>query len=263
MEKLLKETLQTSTLSLLGQFSGCIAKDAAGYEIDEGKKIFVKNGVLAHPEDAASHLLVTEYINMKSLSKYQAKLGEQLARLHLHNQTSEQPSDTVNQFGFEVPTCCGAIPLDNTWSSDWVEFYTRQRIEPQIAMVEKKFGDNQARQLWTQLLPKIPNLFNGLMIKPALLHGDLWSGNAAETDFEPVVFDPASFYGHSEFDLSITTMFGGFSGAFYSAYHQLIPKYPGFDKRQQLYLLFHYLNHWNHFGSGYKSQSLTIMQKLL
>ena len=47
-----------------------------------------------------------------------------------------------------------------------------------------QYGDSQARQLWMQLLPKIPNLFNGLMIKPALLHGDLWSGNAAETDSE-------------------------------------------------------------------------------
>ena len=59
-----------------------------------------------------------------------------------------------------------------------------------------------------------------------------------------VIFDPASFYGHSEFDLSIAAMFGGFSNAFYNAYHQLIPKAPGFDKRHQLYLLFHYLNHW-------------------
>ena len=43
-------------------------------------------------------------------------------RLHLHNQSREQSSDTgyVERFGFEVPTCCGAIPMDNTWSSDWV-----------------------------------------------------------------------------------------------------------------------------------------------
>jgi len=59
-----------------------------------------------------------------------------------------------------------------------------------------------------------------------------------------VIFDPASFYGHSEFDLAIAAMFGGFSNAFYNAYHQLIPKAPGFDKRHQLYQLFHYLNHW-------------------
>ena len=47
-----------------------------------------------------------------------------------------------------------------------------------------------------------------------------------------VIFDPASFYGHSEFDLSIAAMFGGFSNAFYNTYHQLIPKAPGFDKKE-------------------------------
>lgn len=60
-----------------------------------------------------------------------------------------------------------------------------------------------------------------------------------------VAYDPASFYGHHEFDLAITTMFGGFSRDFYSAYHHLIPQAPGFATRSKLYLLFHYLNHWS------------------
>ena len=59
-----------------------------------------------------------------------------------------------------------------------------------------------------------------------------------------VIFDPASFYGHHEFDLAIAEMFGGFTQHFYDAYHRVIPKAPGFDVRLKLYLLFHYLNHW-------------------
>ena len=59
-----------------------------------------------------------------------------------------------------------------------------------------------------------------------------------------VAFDPASFYGHHEFDLAIAGMFGGFSKAFYDAYHKEIPKEKGFDKRHQLYQLFHHFNHW-------------------
>lgn len=102
-----------------------------------------------------------------------------------------------------------------------------------------------------------------------------------------VAYDPASFYGHHEFDLAITTMFGGFSREFYSAYHSLIPQAQGFATRSKLYLLFHYLNHWlavtmvscisrsnisrfppthtcrNHFGSGYRSQSISIMKDLV
>lgn len=110
---------------------------------------------------------------------------------------------------------------------------------------------------------KIPQFFTDVEIVPALLHGDLWGGNVAECAEGPVIFDPASFYGHSEFELGIAGMFGGFSSSFYSAYHDKIPQAPGFAKRKQLYQLFHYLNHWNHFGGGYRGSSIRIMKDLL
>lgn len=150
----------------------------------------------------------------------------------------------------------------NDWQKNWVEFYARQRIQPQMDMVEKKSGDREALELWSALQLKIPDLFRDLEIVPALLHGDLWGGNVAEDSSGPIIFDPASFYGHSEYELAIAGMFGGFSSSFYSAYHSKIPKTPGFEKRLQLYQLFHYLNHWNHFGSGYRGSSLNIMRNL-
>ena len=47
---------------------------------------------------------------------------------------------------------------------------------------------------------------------PSLLHGDLWGGNwAVDTDTgEPVVFDPAVYYGDREADIAMTRLFGGF-----------------------------------------------------
>lgn len=110
---------------------------------------------------------------------------------------------------------------------------------------------------------KIPQFFTDVEIVPALLHGDLWGGNVAEVEEGPVIFDPASFYGHSEYELGIAGMFGGFNSSFYSAYHEKIPKAVGFAKRNQLYQLFHYLNHWNHFGGGYRGSSIRIMKDLL
>ena len=59
-----------------------------------------------------------------------------------------------------------------------------------------------------------------------------------------VIFDAACFYGHHEYDFGIATMFGGFNSSFFNAYHEIFPKQPGFDKRIELYQLFHYLNHW-------------------
>ena len=124
-------------------------------------------------------------------------------------------------------------------------------------------GDRQVIEYWSKLEHKLPSFFEGIVVKPSLLHGDLWSGNAMEIESGPgklcvclillcivcccipvVVFDPAAFYGHSEFDLAIAHMFGGFTKDFFDSYHSVIPKSPGFETRQNLYLLFHYLNHW-------------------
>ncbi|CAL1276696.1 unnamed protein product [Larinioides sclopetarius] len=220
--------------------------------------------------------LVMEYIEMSGLSKYAEQLGEQLARMHLFNinlqasgssinksnEDDEQPV-YVNKFGFHTTTCCGFVPQVNSWKDDWVEFYAQQKLDHQIKLLTSSYGDRELTELWSELSLKIPSFFEGIEIKPSLLHGDLWSGNAAETNKEPVIFDPAVFYGHSEFELSIADMFGGFPRSFYNAYHNILPKEANFDKRKDLYKLFHCLNHWNHFGGGYRSSSLSIMRRLL
>ncbi|XP_011371951.1 fructosamine-3-kinase isoform X3 [Pteropus vampyrus] len=208
-----------------------------------------------------------------------SKLGDQVAELHLHNQKlrdklREQESTVgrraegavpqhVAKFGFHTVTCCGFIPQVNEWQDDWPTFFTRHRLQAQLDLIEKDYADREARELWSQLQVKIPDLFCGLEIVPALLHGDLWSGNVAEDDSGPIIYDPASFYGHSEFELAIALMFGGFPRPFFTAYYQKVPKAPGFDRRLLLYQLFNYLNHWNHFGQQYRGASLSTMRKLL
>ncbi len=44
---------------------------------------------------------------------------------------------------------------------------------------------------------------------------------------------------------------------------QVMPKQPGFEKRRDLYLLYHYLNHYNLFGSGYRSSAMSIIDDYL
>ncbi|NXC04324.1 KT3K kinase, partial [Orthonyx spaldingii] len=224
-------------------------------------------------------VLVMEHLEMKSLNRHSALLGAQLADLHLHNQhlrekmkkegstvgksQGQTEVQFVDQFGFHTVTCCGYLPQVNNWRSDWVTFFARQRIQPQMDLIERSSGDREARELWAHLQLKIPSFFYGVEIFPSLLHGDLWGGNVAEDDSGPIIFDPASFYGHSEYDLAIAGMFGGFSSSFYSAYHSKIPRATGFEKRLKLYQLFHYMNHWNHFGSGYRGSSVNIMRNLV
>ncbi|XP_004621122.1 ketosamine-3-kinase [Sorex araneus] len=307
MEALLKQELGCSSVKATGHSGGGCISQGQSYDTDKGrvfvkvnpkaeaKRMFegemasltaiLKTGTVKVPKpikvlDApgGGSMLVMEHVDMRYLSSHAAKLGSQLADLHLENKklgdTLHKEASTVgkggqldrpfvNQFGFDVVTCCGYLPQVNDWQEDWVAFYTQQRIQPQMNMVEKGSGDREALELWAALQLKIPDLFRDLDIVPALLHGDLWGGNVAEDSTGPIIFDPASFYGHSEYELAIAGMFGGFSSSFYSAYHSKIPKSPGFEKRLQLYQLFHYLNHWNHFGSGYRGSSLNTMRNLL
>ncbi|XP_046399527.1 ketosamine-3-kinase-like isoform X2 [Ischnura elegans] len=126
--------------------------------------------------------IVMQFVEMTSLRKFQEKLGEDLARLH---QWTPDPDQREGKFGFHVDTCCGYIPMVNSWSDDWVSFYTQQRLGEQIRLVEEKTGDKEATELWSRLQLKIPKFFEGIEVKPSLLHGDLWGGNVAETGDGP------------------------------------------------------------------------------
>ncbi|XP_019752928.1 ketosamine-3-kinase [Hippocampus comes] len=246
----------------------------------------IKTGTIKVPKpvkvielDSGGCVFVMEHLDMRGLNKYSKQLGERLADLHLHNKrqlekvgkeqqtvgkgAGQSEATYVDKYGFYTVTCCGYIPQENEWQDDWVTFYTRQRLECQLNMLEKSNGDREARELWAALQLKIPQFFRDVQVFPALLHGDLWGGNVAETSEGPVIFDPSSFYGHSEHELGIAGMFGGFTSSFYSAYHEKIPKAPGFAQRNQLYQLFNYLNHWNHFGGGYRGSSISVMKDLL
>ncbi|KAK2179675.1 hypothetical protein NP493_477g00038 [Ridgeia piscesae] len=302
MLEIIKKELKTKTLKSFGSGGGGCISNGQGYITDDKHKIFVKtNGktgarlmfdgesaslnailstkaikvpepikVLDNPSGGA--VFVMEYIEIKPLRKFSAQLGEQLARMHLHNEElgrregrlkEGSGEEYVEKFGFHTTTCCGYLAQDNSWTDDWVTFFCEKKLQKQLDLVEKEYHDSEARTLWGQLLPRIPKFFSEVEVRPALLHGDLWGGNVGETDSGPVIFDPASFYGHHEYELGIATMFGGFDSAFFKAYHNLIPKAPGFSTRQKLYQLFHYLNHWNHFGGGYRGSSIGLMKSLI
>ena len=178
--------------------------------------------------------------------------------------------ESVHKFGFDAPTSCGSVPQVNEWTEDWVSFYARHRLDVTIRSLLSDHSDRQLNELWSGLQLKVDKLFDDFdhrgsgVIVPALLHGDLWSGNAAQMadNEEAVVYDPASFFGHSEYEFGIVRMFGGFPSSFERAYFQIMQKKKNFEKRNKLYQLFHHLNHWNHFGSGYRPGSLSLMREV-
>lgn len=104
-------------------------------------------------------------------------------------------------------------------------------------------GNSRLRELARPVADNLGVLFDGITVKPSVLHGDLWSGNIASVDGEPAVFDPATYYGHAEAEFGMSWC-AGFSRAFYDAYWSILPKERGYEARRDLYLVYHYLNHY-------------------
>lgn len=172
-----------------------------------------------------------------------ASLAEKLARLHTTPVPAPATPDRggggggggVPMFGFPVPTCCGATEQDNGWRASWADFYANNRLRAiGRACVRANGGDGEFEGALETVAGKVvPRLVGDDTVKgirPVVIHGDLWSGNhgrgviAGQGGVEEVVFDPSAVYGHSEYELGIMRMFGGFGGGFWKEYEKLVPK---------------------------------------
>src|SRR5262245_18398887 len=157
------------------------------------------------------------------------------------------------RFGWQRDNYIGSTPQQNGWCNDWIVFWVTRRLEPQISLARDKGFDVS--------LPST-RMLESHRPQPALLHGDLWSGNAGFTAEGPVVFDPAVYYGDREADLAMTELFGGFPREFYRAYNEAYPLPGGYEQRKHLYNLYHLLNHLNLFGGGYLGQVKSTLRLL-
>ena len=142
--------------------------------------------------------------------------------------------------------------------TSWSFFFWEYRLLFQIkyALKNKLISHKE----YTKLLlikSKLKNLLSN-SIKPSLLHGDLWSGNVISGINGPVFIDTSCYYGHSEADLALTYMFGGFSNDFYRSYELHSPLESGSEQRKPIYMLYHYLNHLNIFGRSYHSRCIKL-----
>eukprot|EP00960_Hanusia_phi_P045760 757416-Hanusia_phi.AAC.1 len=223
-------------------------------------------------EDRQGSFLITEFLQLSPFgsmtSTNQRILGEQVAKLH----SSKLLEDVhKGRFGFMVNNFHSRTPLDNTWTSTWTDFFTR-RLTSQLKMLQKEQDwrpffnvKNQSFiDLFSRVIEQIPRDFGKLTITPSLLHGDLWIGNAGATVDGPVLFDPACFFGHSEFDLAIMKIFGGFSDEFFNAYHKVLPLEDGYEQRERYYMLYNYLNQLNLFGDeNVLVKCISVMKEIL
>jgi fructosamine-3-kinase len=201
-----------------------------------------------------SSYIVLEWLEMTGAnSKSWTEMGRKLAAMH--KVTSQKG------FGWDINNTIGSTPQINNWESEWIEFYAQHRLGYQFQLARRRGGNFP---LENKLLAAISELLANHLVQPSLVHGDLWGGNAGSTiNGEPVIFDPATYFGDREVDIAMTELFGGFPAAFYQGYKEVFPLDDGYEIRKILYNLYHILNHFNLFGGGYASQANRMIEKIL
>ncbi|HVA55518.1 MAG TPA: fructosamine kinase family protein [Gammaproteobacteria bacterium] len=212
--------------------------------------------VLGTGEGGGEAFLVLEWLELgRKTGQTAARLGEALARQH---------QCLSARFGWRRNNFIGATPQFNACSDDWLKFFREHRLGFQLRLVAENGFRGQLQTQGTLLLERLPTFFEGYIPKPSLLHGDLWGGNwgVSETG-EPVIFDPAVYYGDREVDFAMTELFGGFPPEFHSAYNAVWPLDDGYQVRRNVYNLYHVLNHLNLFGTSYLTQAQVLMEQLL
>jgi len=185
-------------------------------------------------------------------------VGVGLADLH---RASAESGTSKGRFGWSRDNVIGSNPQINSWDNDWGRFFVDWRLAPQL-----RWAADQGQKLRgaKQLLELVPHWLGGHQVKPALVHGDLWSGNAALlASGGGALFDPAVYWGDREVDLAMAQLFGGFPKAFFAGYESSWPLEPGAQDRVASYNLYHLLNHANLFGGGYWFQAQSCIDGLL
>ncbi|KAI7888985.1 Fructosamine/Ketosamine-3-kinase [Mucor mucedo] len=233
-----------------------LAESLALERMHEAVPGFVPRPLFFYSQRDHPAFIVTEFMRLstaeKRLPDMQRQLGTSLAHLHSHQ---------APQYGFPVTSFCGTTQLNNTPNSNWCDFFRHQRLQPLLDAVAGQNPDLD--RLGQSVVRHLDHLLADIHQKPSLLHGDLWNGNWAVRDHQPVIFDPASYYGHHEAEFGIMKMFGGFTSDCFDAYYDVAGCDEPEEERLRLYEMYHHLNHFFMFGEGYDTSCVSLMESLL
>ena len=222
-------------------------------EIQRSNSIRVPRAIACGIMGAHAYI-VMEYLELSGTAD-SVRLAQQLATMH---------QCTQDQFGLAIDNTIGSTPQANDLSQDWVCFWQQQRLGSQLSLAKINGYGNELFDSGMRLNQRISSFFHDYSPLPSLLHGDLWSGNhGADSSGNPVIYDPACYYGDHEADLAMMELFGSPGQKFFQAYDAIFPIDAGYNQRRELYNLYHMLNHANLFGGSYVSQAQRMITSLL
>ncbi len=218
--------------------------------------------VIGSGKTADLSYLILEYFALQPTFN-QEKMGFQLATMHhFTNPPAKPSSDDV--FGWKRDNTIGATLQKNQLNKSWVSFLGKKRLLYQLNLAKNNGYSHKAYDSGLKLIESLLEFFSNYQPKASLLHGDLWGGNCAgDANENPVIYDPAVYYGDRETDIAMTELFGGFNAEFYAAYNASYALDAGYKTRKTLYNLYHILNHFNLFRGGYASQAERMTLSLL
>ncbi|MBT8395071.1 MAG: fructosamine kinase family protein [Bacteroidia bacterium] len=227
--------------------------EAQGLTAINNSKTIATPEIIAYDTFKNASCLIIEFVESKlSTSKDLELFGSQLAQLH---------QVTTDEFGFANDNFIGSLHQSNNKHKNWNDFYIEERLNPQFELARSKglLIDDEIPET-QELKEACFSYFNN--VKPSLLHGDLWSGNyLISASGRPYLIDPAIYFGHSEVDIAMSQLFGGFGTSFYESYHTIITKDENTEIRIELYQLYYLLIHLNLFGSSYYGSVKGILSK--
>jgi fructosamine-3-kinase len=236
------------------KFPHLFQSEKNGLELIQKQDIIKTPAVIDHLELEGLQILLLQWIDQGERTvSFWKKFGEQLARLH-------QVSDDL--FGLYEDNYMGSLIQINTKSTKWTDFFIAHRLQPLVDQsIQLKLLTHNHQLQFERLYLRLTSIFS-LEEKPSLLHGDLWSGNfLCDEHSEPVLIDPAVYFGHRSVDMGMTTLFGGFGSSFYEAYNYHYPFPPNYEEQWQICNLYPLLIHLILFGNSYLPQIVRILER--
>ncbi len=228
-------------------------KEAKGLGILQSTNAIRIPKVIAINEFENTSFLILEYIESSNPQpNFWQLFGKQLAALH---------QNTNDNFGLDYSNYIGSLLQQNNKHQIWTDFFINERLQPQLKLArDGNEIDVATISIFENLYKMLDDIFP--QEQPALLHGDLWSGNfMVDEKGAPVIMDPAVYYGHREMDIAMTKLFGGFDAQFYDTYNECYSLEKGWEERMDICNLYPLMVHVNLFGSGYLGQVKSILSK--